>query len=101
MPMLGPNDLQSLCLRGRPVTADDFSPNQMTAMQRYRILGKKGEGSFAEVMACQNMSDGQLYACKTLKRHFVSVDQALGLTEIRALRRLRPHVNVVQLHDII
>ncbi|XP_042910996.1 MAPK/MAK/MRK overlapping kinase [Parasteatoda tepidariorum] len=52
-------------------------------------------------MACQNLADGQLYACKTLKRHFVSVDQALGLTEVRALRRLRPHVNVVQLHDII
>ncbi|GBN30518.1 MAPK/MAK/MRK overlapping kinase [Araneus ventricosus] len=67
----------------------------------YRILGKKGEGSFAEVMACQNLTDGQLYACKTLKRHFVSVEQALGLTEVRALRRLRPHVNVVQLHDII
>lgn len=30
-----------------------------------------------------------------------SVDQALGLTEVRALRRLRPHVNIVQLHDII
>ncbi|XP_054723811.1 MAPK/MAK/MRK overlapping kinase-like, partial [Uloborus diversus] len=29
------------------------------------------------------------------------VDQALGLTEVRALRRIRPHLNVIQLHDII
>ncbi|KAF8795698.1 MAPK/MAK/MRK overlapping kinase like protein [Argiope bruennichi] len=65
-------------------------------------LVQKGEGSFCESDGhCQNLTDGQLYACKTLKRHFVSVEQALGLTEVRALRRLRPHVNVVQLHDII
>ncbi|KAG8199462.1 hypothetical protein JTE90_000327 [Oedothorax gibbosus] len=98
--MLVPKET-TVYMRGRPVTADDFPQKNVNMVQRYRILGKKGEGSFAEVMACQNLVDGQLYACKTLKRHFVSVDQALGLTEVRALRRLRPHTNVVQLQDII
>ncbi|GIX91326.1 hypothetical protein CDAR_86641 [Caerostris darwini] len=94
-------------LNGNSIGVNAFRNVKSTAIvtciddQDIEYLGKKGEGSFAEVMACQNLIDGQLYACKTLKRHFVSVDQALGLTEVRALRRLRPHVNIVQLHDII
>ncbi|XP_076314577.1 MAPK/MAK/MRK overlapping kinase-like isoform X1 [Tachypleus tridentatus] len=70
-------------------------------LQKYRILGKKGEGSFAEVLACQNLRDGQVYACKRLKGDFTSAEQALNLTEVKALRRLNPHSHIVQLYDVI
>ena len=36
----------------------------------YRILGKKGEGTFSEVLKCQSIEDGQYYACKRMKQHF-------------------------------
>ena len=36
----------------------------------YRILGKKGEGTFSEVLKCQSIEDGQYYACKRMKQQF-------------------------------
>lgn len=36
----------------------------------YRILGKKGEGTFSEVLKCQHIKDGTYYACKKMKQHY-------------------------------
>uniref|UniRef100_H2YWW9 Protein kinase domain-containing protein n=1 Tax=Ciona savignyi TaxID=51511 RepID=H2YWW9_CIOSA len=36
----------------------------------YRILGKKGEGTFSEVLKCQHVKDGTYYACKKMKQHY-------------------------------
>ena len=39
-------------------------------LEEYRILGKKGEGTFSEVLKCQSIEDGQYYACKRMKQQF-------------------------------
>lgn len=38
----------------------------------YRMLSKMGEGTFSEVLKCQNHVDGQLYACKRMKQKYES-----------------------------
>ncbi|XP_074651278.1 MAPK/MAK/MRK overlapping kinase-like isoform X2 [Tubulanus polymorphus] len=70
-------------------------------MQKYKILGKKGEGTFSEVLKCQNIKDGTYWACKKMKQHYDGVEQVNNLREIQALRRLNPHVNILELHEVI
>lgn len=36
----------------------------------YRILGKKGEGTFSEVLKCQHIKDGTYWACKKMKQTY-------------------------------
>ncbi|XP_076314578.1 MAPK/MAK/MRK overlapping kinase-like isoform X2 [Tachypleus tridentatus] len=60
-------------------------------LQKYRILGKKGEGSFAEVLACQNLRDGQVYACKRLKGDFTSDKRSGRLALIFELMDINMH----------
>jgi renal tumor antigen len=36
----------------------------------YRILGKKGEGTFSEVLKCQNIRDGTFWAAKKMKQTY-------------------------------
>ena len=36
----------------------------------YRILGKKGEGTFSEVLKVQDIRDGTYYACKKMKKRY-------------------------------
>lgn len=70
-------------------------------MQKYRILGKKGEGTFSEVLKVQDVRDGNYFACKKMKQRYESIDQVNNLREIQAMRRLNPHGNVIELKEII
>lgn len=70
-------------------------------MQKYRVLGKKGEGTFSEVLKIQNVRDGNYFACKKMKQHYDSLEQVNNLREIQAMRRLTPHPNVVDLKEVI
>ena len=70
-------------------------------MQKYRILGKKGEGTFSEVLKCQSVENGQYYACKRMKQQFDSLEQVNNLREIQCMRRLSPHANIVELIEVI
>ena len=38
----------------------------------YRIVGRMGEGTFSEVLKCQSLIDGRLYACKRMKQTYDS-----------------------------
>jgi len=70
-------------------------------IKKYRILGKKGEGTFSEVLKCQHVKDGTYYACKKMKQRYDGVEQVNNLREIQAMRRLNPHTNIIGLHEII
>ncbi|KAJ8045616.1 MAPK/MAK/MRK overlapping kinase [Holothuria leucospilota] len=70
-------------------------------MHKYRMLGKKGEGTFSEVLKCQNIQDGTQYACKRMKQTYNSLEQVNNLREIQAMRRLSPHANILQLVEVI
>ncbi|KAL4238951.1 hypothetical protein ACF0H5_003655 [Mactra antiquata] len=67
----------------------------------YRILGKKGEGTFSEVLKCQNIKDGSYWACKKMKQNYDSLDQVNNLREVQAMRRLANHANILELEEVI
>ncbi|KAF6024165.1 MOK [Bugula neritina] len=69
--------------------------------QKYRILSKKGEGTFSEVLKCQLKQDGSYWACKKMKQRYDSLEQVNNLREIQALRRLGNHPNVLKLEEVI
>ena len=67
----------------------------------YRLVAKKGEGTFSEVLKAQCIKNGKYVAIKCMKNHFDSLDQVNNLREIQALRRLSPHSNVVKLLEVL
>lgn len=44
-------------------------------MRKYRLVAKKGEGTFSEVLKAQNVKDGKYYAIKCMKNRFDSIEQ--------------------------
>jgi renal tumor antigen len=70
-------------------------------MQKYQILGKKGEGTFSEVLRAQDIKTKQFVAIKCMKKAFKSKEQVNRLREIQAVRRLQPHPNIVDLIEVL
>lgn len=70
-------------------------------MRKYRLIAKKGEGTFSEVLKAQNVKDNKYHAIKCMKNHFESIDQVNNLREIQALRRLSPHQHIVKLEEVL
>lgn len=64
-------------------------------------MGKKGEGTFSEVLKCQNTRDGTYWACKKMKQQYSSADQIKEIREIQALRHLSGNLNILKLHEVI
>jgi len=64
---------------------------------KYKVQCKIGEGSFSEVLKCQNKKTGALIAAKQLKKPFKSPKQALELPEIIAMKKVTRHPNILQL----
>ncbi|OQS06055.1 serine/threonine protein kinase [Thraustotheca clavata] len=70
-------------------------------MRKYRLVSKKGEGTFSEVLKAQNVKDNKYHAIKCMKNHFESIDQVNNLREIQALRRLSPHPHIIKLEEVL
>ena len=49
-------------------------------MRKYRLVSKKGEGTFSEVLKAQNVKDNKYHAIKCMKNRFDSIDQVLFIT---------------------
>ena len=41
----------------------------------YRLISKKGEGAFSEVLKAQSIRTGKYVAIKCMKSHFYNIDQ--------------------------
>ena len=69
----------------------------------FRIVGKLGEGSFAEVFKVKSTRNNttSFYAIKRLKKRFRSIDEVNHLPEITACQSLQGHPNVVRLFDVL
>ncbi|KFP05637.1 MAPK/MAK/MRK overlapping kinase, partial [Calypte anna] len=67
----------------------------------YKTICKIGEGTFSDVLKTLNLKDGKYYACKRMKQRFESMEQVNSLREVQALRKLSPHPNIVQLHEVV
>eukprot|EP00899_Mesostigma_viride_P026692 jgi/Mesvir1/7207/Mv19029-RA.1 len=70
-------------------------------MHKYRLVAKKGEGTFSEVLKAQCIKNGKYVAIKCMKNHFDSLEQVNNLREIQALRRLSPHPNIIKLLEVL
>lgn len=46
-----------------------------TSLAEYRLLSKKGEGTFSEVLKAQCIKNGKYVAIKCMKNHFDSLEQ--------------------------
>ncbi|BBN01677.1 renal tumor antigen [Marchantia polymorpha subsp. ruderalis] len=70
-------------------------------MHKYRMLAKKGEGTFSEVLKAQCIRTSKYVAIKCMKNNFESIEQVTSLREIQALQRLSPHANVIKLLEVL
>ncbi|RZF33801.1 hypothetical protein LSTR_LSTR013689 [Laodelphax striatellus] len=70
---------------------------QTNFQAKYRVLNKIGEGTFSEVLKCQNRESGQLVAAKRLRKSFNSVSEARDLPEIVAMKKVSDHPNILHL----
>jgi len=70
-------------------------------MHQYKLISRKGEGTFSEVLKAQSLKTGNYVAIKCMKTHFNSVEQVNQLREIQALRKLSPHPNIIKLLEIL
>lgn len=67
----------------------------------YRLISKKGEGTFSEVLKAQSIKTGKYVAIKCMKNHFDTIEQVNNLREIQALRRLSPHPQIIKLYEVL
>ena len=79
----------------------DCSFSRLSDSLEYRLVAKKGEGTFSEVLKAQCIKNGKYVAIKCMKNHFDSLDQVNNLREIQALRRLSPHSNIIKLLEVL
>lgn len=44
-------------------------------MKKYRLISKKGEGTFSEVLKAQSLKNGKYFAIKCMKSEFKTIEQ--------------------------
>jgi renal tumor antigen len=59
-------------------------------MHKYRLIAKKGEGTFSEVLKAQCVKNGKMTAIKCMKSQFESEEQVNNRRKIQAPRLLSP-----------
>lgn len=70
-------------------------------MHKYRLISKKGEGTFSEVLKAQSIKTGKYVAIKCMKNHFDNIDKVNNLREIQALKKLSPHPHIIRLLEVL
>jgi renal tumor antigen len=70
-------------------------------MHQYKLISRKGEGAFSEVLKAQSIKTSNYVAIKCMKTHFNSVEQVNQLREIQALRKVSPHLHIIKLLEIL
>ena len=70
-------------------------------MPLYQSISKIGEGTFSEVFRVQEVHSRQIYASKCLKRRFKTSWHVSNFREIKALRSLSDHPNIIRLIDVL
>ena len=58
------------------------------------MICKKGEGSFSEVLKCQNVVDGTYWACKKMKQKYDRYAQKTHCTTVFVVYVLHLKLNV-------
>ena len=67
----------------------------------YRMIKKLGEGTFSEVFKAQAIKTGEFVAIKCMKEKYPNIETVNSLREVRALKRLSTHKNIISLLEVI
>jgi renal tumor antigen len=70
-------------------------------MLEYRLIRKKGEGTFSEVLEAVHVQTKKRVAIKCMKKTFDSLEPVNKLREIQTLKKISPHENIVDLKEIL
>ena len=65
------------------------------------MIKKLGEGTFSEVFKAQVVKTGDFVAVKCMKKKYNNIETVNSLREVRALKRLSTHKNIINLLDVI
>jgi serine/threonine protein kinase len=69
-------------------------------MDKYKIISGIGEGSFGSVNKAVNTQNNEVVAIKALKSTS-SWEEATQMMEIKALKKLNNHANVIKIFELI
>ena len=70
-------------------------------MDKYRLSKVLGKGAFGEVYEAQNVETGALVAIKKLLKKHSSWKSCLEMPELKALKRLQGHDNIVRVFEMV
>ena len=65
------------------------------------MIKKLGEGTFSEVFKAQAIKTGECVAIKCMKEKYQKIEKVNSLREVRALKRLSTHKNIISLLEVI
>jgi renal tumor antigen len=65
------------------------------------MIKKLGEGAFSEVFKAQAINTGEFVAIKCIKKTYTNKETIDSLREIRALKRLSTHKNIIRLLEVL
>ena len=65
------------------------------------MIKKLGEGTFSEVFKAQAIKTGVFVAIKCMKEKYQNIEKVNSLREVRALKRLSTHKNIISLLEVI
>jgi renal tumor antigen len=73
----------------------------LNILPEYKLISKKGEGTFSEVVKAQVIKTSKFVAIKRMKNTFETIEQVNSLREIQALKKLSPHPGVIKLSEVL
>ena len=65
------------------------------------MIKKLGEGTFSEVFKAQVIKSGEFVAIKCMKQKYTNIETVNSLREVRALKRLSTHKNIIRLLEVL
>lgn len=77
------------------------APTRLDCLEEYHILAKLGDGTFSNVFKVKKDKTCEIFAMKIMKKRYASVEEVDSNDEIRYMRELGSHPNILQIYDVI
>mmetsp|Transcript_7463 Transcript_7463/g.8465 ORF Transcript_7463/g.8465 Transcript_7463/m.8465 type:complete len:399 (+) Transcript_7463:26-1222(+) len=69
-------------------------------MEKYKTIGELGVGTFGKVTKAVHKETGEIVAIKAMKQKFYTWEECMNLREVKSLRKLNNHDNIVKLNEV-